>query len=213
MKKIFILFDIDGTLISSEYKHEAEKLAGHYLLAAMAQVFLGHADKHHEFNLSGLKLNGTTDGGCVLLILHHNQIITEDQMNNPDTELSDKVRYCCNQVAANFLSEDIKNDKWHATQLPAVTPFLNKLKQCDRFVVGLLTGNFAVCAKLKLEAGNIDIRNFMIEPSYYEYENEHLRQGFLQIIAVVLKNCSTLKFCKNLSPLIFQLELRRRPNL
>jgi len=172
MDKILLLFDIDGTLINSCYKNNEKKSHGHYICKAMAQVFLGDAEKVDQISLEGIHMPGGTDGSICLDVLAHNNLITAEEKQNPPEDLVSKIDYCCNIISPKMLSCDIRAGEFVTKMCPNVNNLLEKLAQDQRFVVGLLTGNYAVCAKLKLESAGVDVSKFMEQPEVFLKSSE-----------------------------------------
>ena len=173
-KKILLLFDIDGTLINSKYSGNQQKRpSGLYLVKAAAQVFLGDASKYNELDLSNVIMPGGTDGSIMLEVLYQNKIIQEEDRVEPREEsLRSKVDYACNIITPKLLRDDIKAGNFMAKKCPNVDMILEDLAKDQRFELGLLTGNYAVCAKLKLEAAGVDITKFMYDPKKANYDQE-----------------------------------------
>lgn len=172
MDKILLLFDIDGTLINSCYKNQPKKSHGHYLLKALAQVFLGDVEKVTQINIEGLHMPGGTDGSITLDTLYHNNLIPDAKdKTQPSEDVVSRIDYACNIISPKMLSSDIRMGKFVTQMCPNINQLLEKLAADDRFILGLLTGNYAVCAKLKLESAGVDIRHFMINPEAYVAKN------------------------------------------
>jgi len=125
-KTRLLLFDIDGTLITSGGAGvEALKLA-------LVERF-GISD-----DLSDIEIAGMTDSGIVVAILNKHSIPATNE--NVTAFLDSYVR---------FLALELPQRK--GALLPGVLTLLRKLKTCPHLVLALLTGNLARGAQLKLE--------------------------------------------------------------
>ena len=125
-KKRLLLFDIDGTLITSGG-------AGEHALKLTISERFGITD-----DLRDIEIAGMTDSGIVANILKkHGMAQTKE---NIAAFLDTYVQ---------FLSLELPRRK--GTLLPGVLPLLEKLKRRDHLVLALLTGNVSRGAQLKLE--------------------------------------------------------------
>ncbi len=125
-KKRLLLFDIDGTLINSAG-------AGVAALRDVLRDQFGISD-----DLSGIEIAGRTDSGIVHQILR--KIRIEPNESNTARFLDQYVE---------FLAAELPQRRGRV--LPGVREMLERLKQRPHLVLGLLTGNVARGAKLKLE--------------------------------------------------------------
>jgi phosphoglycolate phosphatase len=125
-KKRLLLWDIDGTLISTG-------AAGHRAIAlATTQRFGDSAD------LEGVEIGGRTDSGIAHQILtKFGEPITEDNMR-PLLDLY-----------LELLAQELPRSKGHV--LPGVLELLQRSEHRPDTVLGLLTGNLRRGAQLKLE--------------------------------------------------------------
>ena len=122
-----ILFDIDGTLIST---------AG-CGIAAMNRAF--HEVFGLENALDGVAIAGCTDSSIAVNVLEENSIQwTEERMN------AVKELYYSN------LQEELENENRSKKLLPGFPCLLSELQACPEFHLGLLTGNWREGAKIKL---------------------------------------------------------------
>jgi phosphoglycolate phosphatase len=126
MQKRLLLFDIDGTLISSGG-------AGvHALKLTLAKRF-GIADDLHDIEIAGV-----TDSGIVVSILQKHKIPATNE--NVTAFLDSYV---------HFLSLELPRRE--GKLLPGALELLQKLKSRPHLVLALLTGNVSRGAQLKLE--------------------------------------------------------------
>lgn len=124
--KRLLLFDIDGTLISSAG-------AGvHALKLVLAERFRIKDDLHD------IEIAGMTDSGIVISILKKHKI--PETHENVSAFLDGYVHY---------LSQELPRRK--GTLLPGVLELLEKVKSRPHLVLALLTGNVSRGAQLKLE--------------------------------------------------------------
>ncbi len=125
-KKRLLLFDIDGTLITS----------GGAGIEALKRAL------HERFriadDLSDIEIAGMTDSGIVVAILNKHGVPTTKE--NVAAFLDSYVR---------FLALELPQRK--GSLLPGVLMLLEKLKTRSHLVLALLTGNLARGAQLKLE--------------------------------------------------------------
>src|ERR1700720_265969 len=124
--KRLLLFDIDGTLISSAG-------AGvHSLKRVLAERF------NIKDDLRDIEIAGMTDSGIVISILKKHKI--PETHENVSAFLDSYV---------HFLSQELPRRK--GTLLPGVLELLERLKSRPHLVLALLTGNVSRGAQLKLE--------------------------------------------------------------
>jgi phosphoglycolate phosphatase len=130
---LLLLWDIDGTLLSSDG-------AGR---AAMAKAFLelfGVADA-----LDGLELAGRTDEAILLEALEHaGRRASKDDLDRF------KNRYY------GLLQDELVSSRRSPRALPGVLEILETLKYRPRYVSGLLTGNWEISGYIKLSAVELD---------------------------------------------------------
>jgi phosphoglycolate phosphatase len=124
--KRLLLFDIDGTLI-----HSAG--AGVKSLRVALRERFGIDDE-----LTDIEIAGRTDSGIVMTILNKHRIAATNE--NIASFLDTYVHYLSHQLPTS-----------PGSVLPGVVELLNKLKRRPHLVLGLLTGNVARGAQLKLE--------------------------------------------------------------
>jgi phosphoglycolate phosphatase-like HAD superfamily hydrolase len=124
--KRLLLFDIDGTLISSAG-------AGVQALKLVLAERFGIKDDLHDIEIAGV-----TDSGIVISILKKHRI--PETHENISAFLDSYVHY---------LSQELPRRKGQL--LPGVLELLEKLKTRSHVVLALLTGNVSRGAQLKLE--------------------------------------------------------------
>lgn len=124
--KRLLLFDIDGTLISSAG-------AGVESLKLVLAERFGIKD-----DLEDIEIAGMTDSGIVISILKKHKI--PETHENVSAFLDSYV---------HFLSQELPRRK--GTLLPGVLELLERLKSRPHLVLALLTGNVSRGAQLKLE--------------------------------------------------------------
>ena len=141
MKRKLVLFDIDGTLLLSA---GAGRRAIHAALTERG-VDLGKA--------SGIRFDGKTDPQIIIELL-----ATSGDTVSPD---SDRVT----ELLALYLSHlerDLERHGRRSTVMPGIPALLDALEADDSVVLGLLTGNVATGARLKLAAAGIDPERFRV---------------------------------------------------
>ncbi|MCW5883184.1 MAG: haloacid dehalogenase-like hydrolase [Anaerolineae bacterium] len=146
-----ILFDIDGTLLHSDG-------AGVKATLDALRDFFGVADQPPGYSMAG-----KVDSQIVLEILAHANADLSDVRDRLDAYW---VAY------ADRLAEELPRHNVRA--LPGVSALLAALADRDDVVVGLLTGNLASAADLKLSAAGIDPAQFRL--GAYGHEAE-VREG------------------------------------
>jgi phosphoglycolate phosphatase-like HAD superfamily hydrolase len=125
LKTKLILFDIDGTLITSGG-------AGEYSLKLAVKDFFGVED-----DLKGVEIAGRTDTGIVRRVFErHGREIT------PESQAAFFDRYL------HHLARELSLRK--GLLLPGIVELLNALKPRPHLAVALLTGNLARGAQIKL---------------------------------------------------------------
>ena len=126
MKKRLLLWDIDGTLISTG-------AAGHRAIAqATAQRFGGSGD------LEGVEIGGRTDSSIA------RQILTKYGKPLVQESLSSFL-----DLYLELLAQELPRS--HGTVLPGILELLERLETQPDTALGLLTGNLKRGAQLKLE--------------------------------------------------------------
>jgi phosphoglycolate phosphatase len=124
-KMRLILFDIDGTLISSGGAGE------HALKLAFTELY-GIDD-----DMSGIEIAGRTDSGIILQVLRKNQIETTPE--NIEAYLDCYLRFL-----------DLELPRREGRVLPGILELLVRLQAHPHIALALLTGNVARGAQKKL---------------------------------------------------------------
>jgi len=159
MKKL-VLFDIDGTILWTDG-------AGRRAIRRALVAEMGTAGPIDQ----GYRLDGKTDPQIVrelMLAAGHPQAESEDSI----------VRVCRRYV--EFLAVELEQGRPGTRIFPGVEPLLLTLEQSGDAVIGLLTGNVAEGAALKLEAAGVDPTRFRVGA----YGSDAADRGALPVIAV-----------------------------
>ena len=92
-----------------------------------------------------------------------NQIVAEllQAAGDPDPEDAARISVVCNRYA-DLLEAELQRPTVRVEVMPGVPELLERLEQEPRAVLGLLTGNLARGAALKLRAGGIDPGRFAV---------------------------------------------------
>ncbi len=136
---MLILFDIDGTLLSSSG-------AG---VAAMGDA--GRAMFGDHFDQTAVEYAGRIDPLIILDLLEAHGLPASD----------DEVRRYRSAYHEN-LQRRLDVDTTAVSPCPGVFELLDALEDVERVRLGLLTGNFPETGSLKLRAGGIDPERFLI---------------------------------------------------
>jgi phosphoglycolate phosphatase len=136
-----VLFDIDGTILLTA---GAGRRA---IVAALA----GEVSDPSAFD--GIRFDGKTDP----------QIVSEmlEAAGQPEPRESPRVRALCERYVG-LLARELERPTTRTTVMPGVRPLLDRLESEPGVVLGLLTGNLADGAALKLRSGGIDPERFRV---------------------------------------------------
>lgn len=136
-----VLFDIDGTLLLTAG-------AGRRAITAALAEELDSTDLFEQ-----VRFDGKTDP----------QIVTELLDAAGDARAGDPafVRRVCRRYVA-LLAEELRHPRSTATVMPGILPLLDALEQETGVILGLLTGNLAEGAALKLTAAGIMVERFRV---------------------------------------------------
>jgi phosphoglycolate phosphatase len=140
MKKL-VLFDIDGTILHSGG-------AGRRAIIAALSSDIGSSDAWGR-----VRFDGKTDPQILRELFHaagHSSAPSEEQLQ----ALGEKY------VA--LLEQELTDPANQTTLYPGVLPLLDRVSATDRTVMGLLTGNFARGAALKLRSAGIEPERFKV---------------------------------------------------
>lgn len=140
MKRRLVLFDIDGTILLS---------AG----AGKRAIFAALAPEVEDTAVwEGIRFDGKTDPQIVA------EMLTAAGQAAPDPE---RIRALCDRYAG-MLERELEVSGHRTRVLPGVMALLDRLEQEAGVLLGLLTGNIAPGAALKLRAGRIDPNRFRV---------------------------------------------------
>lgn len=140
MKRKLVLFDIDGTILLT---------AG-----AGRRAIVGAISEEVGFSsaLNAVRFDGKTDP----------QIVTEllEAAGHPGPHPPERVQAICSRYVT-LLRHELQQPECRTTVMPGVLSLLDRLER-ENVLVGLLTGNMAQGAALKLRAGGIDPDRFVV---------------------------------------------------
>lgn len=136
-----VLFDIDGTLLLT---------AGAGRRAIMAAL-RDEVDDPAAF--AGIRFDGKTDPQIVAEMLA--------AAGQEESRESERVRRLC-QRYVGLLAGELERPTTRTVLLPGVEDLLDRLETSPGVLLGLLTGNLAQGAALKLRAGGIDPGRFRV---------------------------------------------------
>lgn len=140
MKKL-VLFDIDGTLLLTA---GAGRRA---IVAALAE----EVEDIRAFE--GIRFDGKTDPQIVAEML--------EAAGQLEARESERVQRLCLRYLG-LLAVELERPSARTTLMPGVTPLLDRLEKRAGVVLGLLTGNLAQGAAMKLRSGGIDPARFRV---------------------------------------------------
>ena len=141
MRRKLVLFDIDGTILLTA---GAGRRA---LVAALAEEV---ADTSA---FDRIRFDGKTDPQIVAELL--------EAAGRPEPRESPRVRALCRRYVG-LLARELERPTTRTTVMPGVHPLLDRLEAEAGVVLGLLTGNLAEGAALKLRSGGIDPSRFVV---------------------------------------------------
>jgi phosphoglycolate phosphatase-like HAD superfamily hydrolase len=136
-----VLFDIDGTLLLTAG-------AGR---RAITEALSDEVDDPAAF--AAIRFEGKTDPQIVVEMLA--------LAGQEETHESDRVRRLC-QRYVGLLARELERPTTRTTLMPGVEPLLDRLEDTPGVLLGLLTGNLAEGAALKLRSGGIDPSRFRL---------------------------------------------------
>jgi phosphoglycolate phosphatase-like HAD superfamily hydrolase len=136
-----VLFDIDGTILLTA---GAGRRA---ILAALTEEM----DDHEAFDR--IRFDGKTDPQIVAELL--------EAAGDPNPREPTRLREVCRRYVGH-LARELERPTTHTTLMPGVRPLLDRLEAEAGLVLGLLTGNVADGAALKLRSGGIDPGRFRV---------------------------------------------------
>ena len=139
--KRLVLFDIDGTILLTSG-------AGRRAMVAAVAGDIGDIS-----GLDRIRFDGKTDP----------QIVTEllAASGDPEPPAPERIVAICRRYV-ELLADQLAQPTTRTTVMPGVFPLLERLEREDGVVLGLLTGNVAGGATLKLQSGGIDPSRFRV---------------------------------------------------
>jgi phosphoglycolate phosphatase-like HAD superfamily hydrolase len=136
-----VLFDIDGTILLT---------AG----AGRRAILAALSDEVPDIRaLERIRFDGKTDPQIVAELL--------EMAGKPEARGSDRVRFLCSRYV-DHLARELERPTSRTTLMPGIPELLDRLEEEDGAVLGLLTGNVAEGAALKLRSGGIDPSRFRV---------------------------------------------------
>jgi phosphoglycolate phosphatase len=141
LKSKLVLFDIDGTILLTAG-------AGRRAIVAAITEQVGDATR-----LQQVRFDGKTDP----------QIVTEllEAAGHPGPHRPDRVQALCSRYV-DLLEYELQQPTSSTTLMPGVASLLDRLERSDQVILGLLTGNMARGAALKLASAGLDPRRFRV---------------------------------------------------
>jgi phosphoglycolate phosphatase-like HAD superfamily hydrolase len=136
-----VLFDIDGTILLTAG-------AGRRAIVAALADEVGDTAA-----LAGIRFDGKTDPQIVAEML--------EAAGQPEPRDSPRVRALCERYVG-YLALELERPSTRTTVMPGVHPLLDRLEAEPGVVLGLLTGNLAQGAALKLRSGGIAPERFRV---------------------------------------------------
>ena len=136
-----VLFDIDGTLLLTA---GAGRRA---IVAALSE------EVHDVSAFAGIRFDGKTDPQIVAEML--------EAAGQVESRESDRVHQLCRRYVG-LLALELERPTTRTTLMPGVEPLLDRLERRPGVMLGLLTGNLAEGAALKLRSGGLDPSRFRV---------------------------------------------------
>jgi phosphoglycolate phosphatase len=153
-----VLFDIDGTLLSSEGMGRAS------MQRALDEVFGSPGDPAYRYD-------GKTDRQIVREVM---------RLEGHSDEHIDSRMEKLMELYLEGLRAGAKSGKFNVKPLAGVPEILDALEARDDVVLGLLTGNIAPGARIKLGAAGIDPERFRVNAFGSDHENRPELPGIAQ---------------------------------
>jgi phosphoglycolate phosphatase len=136
-----VLFDIDGTLLLT---------AG----AGRRAITKALSDEVTDpATFAGIRFDGKTDPQIVVEMLA--------LAGQEEARESERVRRLCERYVG-LLARELERPTTRTTLMPGVAPLLDRLEHTPGVLLGLLTGNLAEGAALKLRSGGLDPARFRV---------------------------------------------------
>ena len=136
-----VLFDIDGTILLTAG-------AGRRAIVAALEEEIPYSDAFER-----VRFDGKTDPQIVVELL--------EAAGEPGPHAAERVAAVCRRYVTH-LARELALPTTRTRLMPGVAPLLDRLEREDGMVVGLLTGNVAEGAALKLRSGGIDPGRFRV---------------------------------------------------
>ncbi len=136
-----VLFDIDGTLLLTAG-------AGRRAIVAALMEQVAYSDAFDR-----IRFDGKTDPQIVAELL--------EAAGDPEPGDPGRLATVCRRYLAH-LARELERPVARTTLMPGVPPLLERLEAEPGLVVGLLTGNLAEGAALKLRSGGLDPARFRV---------------------------------------------------
>ena len=153
-----VLFDIDGTILLTAG-------AGRRAITAALAEAIGHSPAFH-----GIRFGGKTDPQIVAELLF--------AAGHQPPYADEHVQALCRRYVA-LLERELVHPETTTTVMPGIHALLDQLEQHDGALLGLLTGNLAEGAVLKLRAAGIAPERFAVGA----YGSDSARRADLPAIA------------------------------
>jgi phosphoglycolate phosphatase len=165
VKRKLVLFDVDGTILLT---------AG----AGRRAIFAALGEEVVDVtSLDTIRFDGKTDPEIVAELLA--------AAGQPEPRESPRVRRLCERYVTH-LARELGLPTARTTVMPGVFPLLDRLQEETSVVLGLLTGNVAPGAALKLRSGGIDPARFPVgaygSDAPYRHELPPIAAGRAQAI-------------------------------
>ena len=141
MKRVLVLFDIDGTILLTA---GAGRRA---ILRALREVTAAGPE------VERIRFDGKTDPQIVMELLA--------AARHPGAGDAALVSQVCDRYVS-LLEEELASAPGRTTLCPGVGPLLDRLEGEDTVLLGLLTGNVTRGAALKLQSGGLDPIRFAL---------------------------------------------------
>lgn len=153
-----VLFDIDGTLLSSEGMGRAS------MQRALDEVFGSPGNP-------GYRYDGKTDRQIVREVM---------RLEGHSDDHIDSRMETLMELYVEGLRAGAESGKFNVKPLAGVPEILDALEVRDDVVLGLLTGNIAPGARIKLTAAGIDPNRFRVNAFGSDHENRPELPGIAQ---------------------------------
>ena len=144
-----VLFDIDGTLLTSEGLGRAS------MRHALQEVFGSPGNE-------GYRYDGKTDKQIVREVMRLE--------GHTDATIDERMEHLMARYVGG-LDDRIASGRYDVRPLPGVRALLDELEKRDNVVLGLLTGNIAEGARRKLSAAALNIERFRINAFGSDHEH------------------------------------------